>query len=390
MFAAVYIKKRLAKPIKTVADEAVRFATENTKGESLGDISDYAELQILAASIDKMETDMTAYIEELTVVTAGKERIKIQLSVAAKIQENSISNVFPAFPDRKEFDIFASMTPAKDIGGDFYNFFFIDDDHLALVIGDVSDKGIPAALFMMETNNLISDRTMMGGTPAEILNFVNGNVCSRNKAQMFVTLWLGILELSTGKVIAANAGHDDAAIYRKDGAFSLHKTKHGLVTGAISETVYKDFEFRLNPGDKLFLYTDGLPDAIDTSDNAFTLERMLDVLNSCRDSSPEEIITAVHDEVNTFTAGNLQFDDLTMLCIVYNGAQRQDKFSVSAEMDNVPIVTDYLDRFIAPYNCTAKQRKMLEFRLLPMRFCFRIKEMIWYRSPLRSFDNILP
>ena len=363
VFAAIYIKKRLAKPIKTVADEAVRFATENIKGEPLGNISGYAELQNLASSIDKMETDMTAYMEELTAVTAEKERINTELSVAAKIQENSIPNVFPAFPDRTEFDIFASMTPAKDVGGDFYNFFFIDDDHLALVIGDVSDKGIPAALFMMVTNILISDRTVMGGTPAEILNFVNVNVCSRNKAQMFVTLWLGILELSTGKVIAANAGHDDAAICRKNGGFALHKTKHGLVTGAISETVYKDFEFLLEPGDKLFLYTDGLPEATDTSDNAFTLERMLGVLNGCRDGSPEEIITAVHAGVSAFTDGNDQFDDLTMLCLVYNGAQRQDTLSVRAEMDNVPLVTDFIDRFLEPYHCTAKQRKQLELAL---------------------------
>ena len=201
------------------------------------------------------------------------------------------------------------------MGGDFYNYFFIDDDHLALVIGDVSGKGIPGALFMMVTNILISDRTRMGGTPGEILTFVNNNICEHNEAEMFVTLWLGILEISTGKLIAANAGHDDAAVYRKGGDFELFKTKHGLVVGAMQGIVYKDFEIELGKGDKLFLYTDGVPEATDTNNQLYTIDRMVEALNKVKEGSPKEILEGIYRSVNEFVGEAPQFDDLTMLGI---------------------------------------------------------------------------
>ena len=182
------------------------------------------EISNLSHSVDEMEKEMLAYIENLTAVTAEKERVSTELSVAKRIQEDAVPHVFPAFPERKDFDVFAFMKPAKEVGGDFYNYFLIDGDHLALVMADVSGKGIPAALFMMVTNLLISDRTRHGGTPAEIIEYVNDTVCSNNEAGMFVTVWLGILELSTGKITACNAGHDDPAVYRRGGAFELVKT----------------------------------------------------------------------------------------------------------------------------------------------------------------------
>jgi sigma-B regulation protein RsbU (phosphoserine phosphatase) len=211
------------------------------------------------------------------------------------------------------------MTPAKEVGGDFYNFFLIDDDHLAFMIGDVSGKGIPAALFMMVTNIVLSNRTLMGGTPAEILAFVNDNICAHNKLDMFVTLWLGIIDLTTGKVLAANAGHEDPAICRKDGSFELAKTRHGLVAGAMPGIRYRDAEFYLAPGDKVFLYTDGVPEATDGENRMFTLDRMLVTLSTVKNGSPEEILEGVHQEVNAFVGEAPQFDDLTMLCLEYKG-----------------------------------------------------------------------
>ena len=196
---------------------------------------------------------MVQYIENLTAITAEREKADTELALAKSIQEDSLPTTFPAFPDRKEFDIYASMTPAKMVGGDFYNFFLIDDDHLAIVIGDVSGKSVPGALFMMVANILLSDRTRMGGTPAEILAFVNNRIYETNKADMFVTLWLGILEISTGRIVAANAGHEDAAVCHKDGSFELFKTKHDFVIGAMKNMQYQDFEIRLGKGDKLFL-----------------------------------------------------------------------------------------------------------------------------------------
>ena len=310
-----YVRRQVVAPIRKVSEEATRFAKENTKGKPLGSISRFEVMSNLSHSIDKMETDMVKYVDNLTAITAEKERIGTELSLASTIQENSIPNDFPAFPDRPEFDIYGVMDPAKEVGGDFYNFFFIDDDHLALVIGDVSGKGIPGALFMMVTNILISDRTRMGGTPGEILTFVNNNICEHNEAEMFVTLWLGILEISTGKLIAANAGHDDAAVYRKGGDFELFKTKHGLVVGAMQGIVYKDFEIELGKGDKLFLYTDGVPEATDTNNQLYTIDRMVEALNKVKEGSPKEILEGIYRSVNEFVGEAPQFDDLTMLGI---------------------------------------------------------------------------
>ena len=305
----------IQRPIRRISDEATRFARENTLAEPLGQISRYSEISSLAGSIDTMEKDMVKYIDNLTTITADKERIITELNLARTIQANSIPNVFPAFPDRKDLDIFASMTPARQVGGDFYNFFFVDSDHLAMVIGDVSGKGIPAALFMMVTNILISDRTMMGGTPGEILTFVNQSICEHNKAEMFVTVWLGILEVSTGKLTASNAGHEYPALLRAGGCFELLKDKHGFVVGGMDGIVYKDYELRLQPGDKLFVYTDGVPEASDADHRLFGTERMISALNTDPAASPEQILGNVRAAVDHFVKDAEQFDDLTMLCV---------------------------------------------------------------------------
>ena len=315
LIAAHYIKNRFVKPIRKTSKEATRFAKENTKGEPLGEISKYEELSNLAHSIDTMETDMVQYIENLTAITAEREKADTELALAKSIQEDSLPTTFPAFPDRKEFDIYASMTPAKMVGGDFYNFFLIDDDHLAIVIGDVSGKSVPGALFMMVANILLSDRTRMGGTPAEILAFVNNRIYETNKADMFVTLWLGILEISTGRIVAANAGHEDAAVCHKDGRFELFKTKHDFVIGAMKNMQYQDFEIRLGKGDKLFLYTDGIPEATDKYNQMYSLDRMLDTLNRYKDRTPQEILDGIHQSINAFVGEAPQFDDVTMVCL---------------------------------------------------------------------------
>ncbi len=327
--AVAYIRTKILRPIQSASDEATRFAKENTKGEPIGTISRYEELQNLTRSIDTMETDMVRYMENLTAATAEKERIVAELSLANTIQMNSIPNDFPAFPDRTEFDIYASMDPAKDVGGDFYNFFPIDEDHLAIVIGDVSGKGIPAALFMMVTNILISDRTRMGGSPAEILAYVNDDLCKHNKADMFVTVWLGILELSTGKLVAANAGHE-YPILAQNGTFALLQDKHGFVVGGMDGMRYRNYELTLAPGDKLFLYTDGLPEATDADERMFGTERVLAALNGAKDASAQEILYAVHAAVNDFVKDAEQFDDLTMLCLDYRGTTGENTYGTTA------------------------------------------------------------
>ena len=312
-FVARFLRKWVVKPIRQISSEATRFAKQNTKGEDLGDVSKFEEIYNLSRSIDKMETDMVNYIDNLTLITAERERIGTELSFAKQIQYSSLPTKFPAFPDRTEFDVYAYMKPAKEVGGDFYNFVLVDDDHLALWIGDVSDKGVPAALFMMAINIMINIRTSMGGTPAEIMAFVNDNICAHNAENMFVTIWLGILEISTGRLTFVNAGHEDMAVCRKGGQFELYKTKHNIAVGIQAGMVYKNFEIRLGEGDKIFIYTDGVPEATDPYDTLFSTRRMTDALNERKDGSPQEFLEIVHVRIKEFVGDRTQFDDLTMV-----------------------------------------------------------------------------
>ena len=312
-FVVRFLRKWVVKPIRKISIEATRFAKENTKGEELGDVSKFEEIYNLSRSIDKMETDMVNYIDNLTTVTAERERIGTELNFAKQIQYSSLPTKFPAFPDREEFDVYAYMKPAKEVGGDFYNFVLVDDDHLAVWIGDVSDKGVPAALFMMSINIMINIRTCMGGTPSEIMAFVNDNICEHNGENMFITIWLGILEISTGRLTFVNAGHEDMAVYRNGGEFELYKTKHNIAVGIQSGMVYQDFEMQLGKGDRIFIYTDGVPEATDPYDTLFNTDRMISALNECKDGSPQEFLEIVYTRVKEFVGDRTQFDDLTMV-----------------------------------------------------------------------------
>ena len=312
-FVVRFLRKWVVKPIRKISIEATRFAKENTKGEELGDVSKFEEIYNLSRSIDKMETDMVNYIDNLTTVTAERERIGTELNFAKQIQYSSLPTKFPAFPDREEFDVYAYMKPAKEVGGDFYNFVLVDDDHLAVWIGDVSDKGVPAALFMMSINIMINIRTCMGGTPAEIMAFVNDNICEHNGENMFITIWLGILEISTGRLTFVNAGHEDMAVYLNGGEFELYKTKHNIAVGIQSGMVYQDFEMQLGKGDRIFIYTDGVPEATDPYDTLFNTDRMISALNERKDGSPQEFLKIVYTRVKEFVGDRTQFDDLTMV-----------------------------------------------------------------------------
>ena len=246
-----------------------------------------------------------------------RSKIKTELTLATRIQANMLPNIFPAFPDRPEFDIYASMDPAKEVGGDFYDFFLIDEDHLCLVMADVSGKGVPAALFMMAAKIILANYAKMGKSPAEILTSANASICSSNREDMFVTVWLGILELSTGKLTAANAGHEYPVLRQPDGNFELYKDKHGFVIGGMEGLKYKEYSINMKPGAKIFLYTDGVPEATDSEDQLFGTERMVAALNKNPESSPQEILKSVRSSVDDFVKNAEQFDDLTMLCMEY-------------------------------------------------------------------------
>ncbi len=243
-----------------------------------------------------------------------------ELAMATEIQESILPSIFPAFPSREEFDLHASMDPAKEVGGDFYDFFLIDEDHLGLIIADVSGKGIPAALFMMISKTVLQNYAKLGIGPAEILQKTNEAICAENKTEMFVTAWVGILEISTGNLTCANAGHEYPAVCHK-GQFSLLKDKHGFVLGGIEGSRYREYSIPLDRGDKIFVYTDGVPEATNGEKEMFGTDRMLEALNQNASQSPVELLGSVREAVDAFVGGSEQFDDLTMLCLEYKGKQ---------------------------------------------------------------------
>ncbi len=254
-------------------------------------------------------------------VNQGREKAAADrdLSVAASIQENILPKIFPYLPERKEFDLYATMNPAKEVGGDFYDFFMVDDDHLALVMADVSGKGIPAALFMMVSRTLIKNRTLMGEEPSKILYEVNNQLCEGNSAELFVTVWIAVISLSTGEGVAANAGHEHPALRHRDGKFELVQYRHSPAVATLENMKFRQHEFKLEPGDTFFVYTDGVTEATDAKNELFGNDRMLEALNKAPDAAPNVILANVKDGIDSFVKEAKQFDDITMLAFKYNG-----------------------------------------------------------------------
>ena len=284
---------------ETFFPEVMKYKENNDMtavSEKMSSINVHNEIGTLADSFAEFAEEIDRHTNEIIKLNGEKQKIAAELSLATNIQSSMLPD---KFPDRKEFDIFASMDPAKEVGGDFYDFFLIDEDHLAVVIADVSGKGVPAALFMMSSMILINDHALMGGTPAEILERINNQICKTNKAHMFVTVWLGILEISTGKLTASSAGHEFPMI-NTNGKFELLKDKHGMPVGAFKKTKYKDYELTLKKGDIIFLYTDGVAEATNADNQLFGTDRTLDALNKNPDAAPEELLKNVRAAVDEF------------------------------------------------------------------------------------------
>ena len=323
----LYIQKNITKPVERMSEAAVDYLKE--EGESAGDeqagkvFANYeylnSEVGELATSLLQMVRNTEVYIDNLVTLTAEKERIGAELNVATQIQADMLPGIFPAFPDRTEFDIYASMSPAKEVGGDFYDFFLTDEDHLVMVIADVSGKGVPAALFMVIAKTLIKNQALAGNSPKEILETVNNQLCENNEAEMFVTVWLGIMEISTGRMIAANAGHEYPSVRKADGKFTLLKDKHGLVLAGMENLRYREYEFEIEPGGCLYVYTDGVAEATDNDNVLFGTDRMLDALNQDVAASPKQLLENVQEAINLFVGDAPQFDDITMLAVKRNG-----------------------------------------------------------------------
>ncbi len=322
-----YVEKNITTPIEHLSDLTELYASREDKHS--GDLSERIqlladevpqgdEIGALAVSFKNMVGELDEYMVNLASVTADKERIATELNIATEIQLSMLPCIFPAFPDRDEIDIYATMTPAKEVGGDFYDFFMVDERHLAIVMADVSGKGVPAALFMVIGKTLIKDHTQPGRDLGEVFTEVNNILCDSNDNGMFITAFEGVLDLVTGEFRYVNAGHEMPFIYRKNGEYEAYRTKPGFVLAGMEDMKYKEQTIQLNVGDKIFQYTDGVTEATDVDNGLYGMERLKSVLNErCADANPQQTLENVKSDIDAFVGTREQFDDITMLCLEY-------------------------------------------------------------------------
>jgi len=315
MFILRYIASRqIVEPVLKLSKHMDGFDSDDGKLEEIEVPDSGDEFQKISESYNRMVGDIKYYMKNLAAVTADRERIATELNVATEIQASMLPNIFPAFPERSEFDIHAVMYPAKEVGGDFYDFFQINNETLAVVIADVSGKGIPAALFMVISKTLIKNEAMEGKSPKEVFESVNAQLCENNDADMFVTAFMGYLDIRTGRLTYVNAGHNPPLIKRA-GKYEFLKVNPGLMLAVMDDMEYNQDETILNKEDVLFLYTDGVTEALNTEDELFTDKRMLDTANNNSALPIQGFLTKLKEEIDTFAEGTEQADDITMLAL---------------------------------------------------------------------------
>ena len=321
-FYLIYVFFFAFKPLKRIKENVQEYAeTKNSEKvrSQLGEIHYKNEIGDLARGVSAMTEEIDSHLLEIQKITTEREHISAELNIARKIQADMLPNIFPPFPQISSFDIHATMRPAKEVGGDFYDFYMVDKTHVALVIADVSGKGVPAALFMVISKTMIKNRAMHGGTPGEILRDVNDQLCANNASDFFVTVWMAIIDIETGNGVSVNAGHEHTVIRRAGGSYELLRYQHSLPLAIMEGTEFKDREFKLNPGDRIFVYTDGVPEATNQKDELFGTDRMLASLNQHSEASLQDILTQLQDDIDIFAEGAMQFDDITMLVFDYRG-----------------------------------------------------------------------
>lgn len=312
------VRDNIVEPINSLTGATRAFVDNIEKNEPyLSDIHTGDEIEVLSRSFEKLDGELKEYIRKYTAAAAEKEKISAELKVAQQIQESLLPRNFHVDPSRDEFGIYATMTPAKEVGGDFYDFFMVDARHVAVVIADVSGKGVPAALFMAIAKALIKDHTEPGIPLSHTFQKVNNLLCESNNAQLFVTAFEGVLDLLTGEFIFVNAGHEIPYICRKGETFTLHKLRPGFVLAGMENIRYKTESVIFEPGDKLFQYTDGVTEATNSARQLYGQERLTAVLGRYSSSSPEELLPLVRADIDAFAGDAPQFDDITMLCLEY-------------------------------------------------------------------------
>ena len=283
--------------------------------DTVVDVRSHVEFDDLSNDINTTVDTLKRYIADAAA------RIDAELAFAKAIQHSALPSVFPPYPGRKEFDIHAAMFTAKEVGGDFYDFYFVDDDTLAFLIADVSGKGIPAAMFMMQSKTLLKSCAESGMPIEQVFTTANEKLCEGNDAGMFVTAWMGLLNIKTGHVVFANAGHNPPLLRQNGGDFACHRTRAGFVLAGMEGIRYRKFELQLQPGDTLYLYTDGVTEATDQAEKLYGEERLLGLLNRHQGESAQAVCEAVKADVDAFVGEAEQFDDITMLCLTWHGPQ---------------------------------------------------------------------
>lgn len=316
MFSFI-LSKFITKPIINLTEQVKQIGGGDL--DTRVNISGNDEVAELGTAFNNMTEQLKEYIHNITETTKEREKIQADLNTAKHIQLSALPKMTAIMPFPDEVDFYAYMDTAKEVGGDFYDFFRIGNDYMAFVIADVSGKGVPAALFMMTSKSIIKNQAHYSISPSEILSTANNSLCENNDADMFVTVWMGILNLHTGEVVATNAGHKPPAICRKNGKFELYKDKHGIMVAAMPDVKYKEYRFTLEEGDTMFLSTDGVEEATNAQEELFGNERMLMALDKNIEKSPKEIVTGVREAIDEFVENAPQFDDITMMCIRYKG-----------------------------------------------------------------------
>ena len=323
VLTVIVLQLALVNPINKLSEATMNFVNdqdethEGSSQISKLNIRTGDEIEALSDSIKQMEQDIYSYINHLTEVTAEKERIGAELDVATHIQSSMLPNIFPNFGDKPEFEIYATMNPAKEVGGDFFDFFMVDERHLAIVMADVSGKGVPAALFMVIGKTLIKDHTLPDTDLGTVFSEVNNLLCESNSEGLFITAFEGVLDLVTGEFRFVNAGHEMPFIYHKGGVFAPYKIKAAFVLAGMEDMRYKSGELTLEPGDKIFQYTDGVTEATDANGGLYGMERLEICLNKVAGEKPNVILPAVKEDIDAFVGDEPQFDDITMLCLEY-------------------------------------------------------------------------
>lgn len=318
------------------------------------DVRDNEEFASLSDDINSTVTTLKHYIDEAAA------RFDKDLEIAKQIQQSALPSVFPPYPNRKDFSIYASMNAAKEVGGDFYDFYLVDENHLAFVVADVSGKGIPGAMFMMTSKTLIKSFAESGLPVHEVLTNVNTQLCQNNEAGMFVTAWMGILDLQTGLIKFANAGHNPPLVKHKDGSYEFLKGKVNFVLAGMDMVKYKEQELQLQPGDEIYLYTDGVTEAHNSNNELFGENRLLESLNSTKGMSVEDICKKVKEDVDAFVCDAEQFDDITMLCVQLNEIDSYNGITVVPSMETVPQVAEFMEAEMEKFEISPKiSMKML-------------------------------